>query len=113
MKYLKLFFIFPFFAWLFLATLPMPTSMKAFFYAWAGDDHDHAKILLDNQEILALEVILEHARKIQSGTIIEVELEHKKNRLIYEIEILTPQGRVLEMYFNAKTGEYLHSHYEN
>lgn len=75
--------------------------------AFASDDHDKAKRLFDTGDILALQVVLEKARNIQAGKIIEVELESSHGKYIYEIELLTPEGKVLELKFDAKTGKHL------
>jgi uncharacterized membrane protein YkoI len=73
-----------------------------------GYDHDRAKLLRDTGKILPLQVILEKSRKIlQEGRILEVELESKGDLLLYEIELLLPNGQVVELYFDAKNGNYL------
>lgn len=81
--------------------------------AFAIDDHDEAKHLLDTGNILPLKTILQKARKIQTGRIIEVELETKHDKKIYEIELLTSDGKVLELKFNAQTGEHLSTENED
>ena len=80
---------------------------------FASDDHDEAKHLLETGEILALEAILEKVRLVQSGTIIEVELEKDHGKIIYEIELLISDGKVLELKFDAKTGEHLSTEIED
>ena len=72
-----------------------------------GYDHDRAKLLLDADKILPLQVILEKSRKIQEGRILEVELENKGDQLLYEIELLLFNGQVVELLFDAKTGKHL------
>jgi len=79
----------------------------------ADNDHEKAKLLLEKGNILPLEAILANARKIQSGRILEVELEHKKSKLVYEIELLTPNGEVLELLFDAQSGKHLSTHKED
>ena len=80
---------------------------------YADDDNDEAKRLVESGEILALEVILKKARDIQLGKILEVELERKRSKRIYEIELLAPNGTVFELKFDAKTGEHLSTEKEN
>jgi len=75
--------------------------------AYADDDHEKAKRLLESGDILALETVLETVRTIQPGKILEVELESEKGRNIYEIELLTPDGKILELLFDARTGEHI------
>ena len=80
---------------------------------YADDDNDEAKRLVESGEILALEVILNKARDIQLGKVLEVELERKRSKRIYEIELLAPNGTVFELKFDAKTGEHLSTEKEN
>lgn len=72
-----------------------------------ADDHDKAKRLKDAGDILSLEVILQNAREVQQGKILEAELESENGKLVYEIELLTPEGKILELVFDAATGKHL------
>lgn len=81
--------------------------------SYAGDDHDEAKKLLESGDILPLENILKKVRALQPGKILDIELESEHNRTIYEIELLTPEGRVLELTIDAKTAELLSTENEN
>ena len=79
----------------------------------ASDDHDKAKRLADSGAILGLEVILKKVREIQPGKVLEVELETKKGKMFYEIEILGDNGNVFEIKFDAKTGKHISTEKEN
>ena len=81
--------------------------------AQADDDHDEARRLLEAGDILSLENILQKARAVQPGKILEVELESKKGKHVYEIELLTTDGRILELVFDAQTGEHLSTENED
>jgi uncharacterized membrane protein YkoI len=70
----------------------------------AQDDHVLARKLQESGQILSFEKIAEHARAIKAGEILETELELKKGRHIYEVEILDKAGKVWELKLNAKTG---------
>jgi uncharacterized membrane protein YkoI len=72
--------------------------------ARADWDHDEAKRLLESSDILSLEVILTKLRPRYPGKILDVELETKSDRIIYEVEIVGSDGVVHELYINAKTG---------
>ncbi len=76
------------------------------FFTWA-DKPDDIRSLVGSGKILPLEQILINLRKIAKGDVIEVELESKKQKLIYEIELLAPNGVVTEYIFDAKTGKLL------
>ena len=69
-----------------------------------ADDHDEAYELLRSGEILPLEKILEISREQVQGRILEVELEHEDELLIYELEVLDKQGIVWEIKVDATTG---------
>lgn len=81
--------------------------------SFADEDHDRAKRLVDTGDILPLEIILQKAQKIQTGKILEVDLENKKGNKIYEIELLTSDGSIIELKFNARTGEHLSTEKED
>ena len=73
-------------------------------YSYADNDHNRAKKLMDSGDILPLESILKTARETHAGKIIEIELEVKHKRPVYELELLTPQGKVVELIIDARTG---------
>lgn len=73
----------------------------------ASDDREAARQLLQSGEILELETILQKARAIQPGRVLEVEFEAKKQRYVYEIEILDEAGVVHELKLDATNGELL------
>lgn len=72
---------------------------------WA--DQDQAYELSRSGEILSLGGIIERAQAIAPGTLLEAELKQKDGDYVYEIELATPEGRHIELYFDAKTGEIL------
>ena len=71
--------------------------------AWASDDidQDEAQNLRKQGTILPLDKIIDAAQRLHPGRIAEVELKQKRNRYIYEIEIVDRNGRVWEMKFDA------------
>ncbi len=73
----------------------------------ADGDHDRAKRLKEAGEILPLEQVIEKAKKDHPGQLLEAELEEKKGRLIYELELLDEEGIVWELKYDAKSGELL------
>jgi len=78
-----------------------------------ADDHDKIQSLVNTGKIQPLEAILQRLYKIEVGHILEVELEKKKKRLIYEIEIVNEDGVVKEYLFDAKSGELIKEHFED
>lgn len=73
----------------------------------ADNDHERALRLLESGEILPLETIIEQAKSVQAGTVIEAEIEREHDRLVYEIELVDDEGIVHEMLIDAATGEVL------
>jgi uncharacterized membrane protein YkoI len=39
-----------------------------------------------------------------SGTVIEAELERKRNKLVWEVEIITAESKVMEVHIDADSG---------
>ncbi|MCK5336638.1 MAG: PepSY domain-containing protein [Gammaproteobacteria bacterium] len=79
----------------------------------AGNDHIEAKRLLDSGDILPLESILKKVRTIHQGKILEIEFESEHGQKIYEIELLTTDGNVLELKIDAVTGKLLSTEKEH
>jgi len=74
--------------------------------ACAGD-HDEARRLFENGDILPLETLLSKLRETHRGRVLEVELETEQGINIYEIELLTADGQVLEVKADASSGKIL------
>jgi uncharacterized membrane protein YkoI len=72
-----------------------------------GDGHDRARRALEAGEILPLSEILRVATALRPGRVIEVELDRDDGRWLYELELVSPQGRLYEMEIDAATGEIL------
>ncbi len=75
--------------------------------AAASDDHNEARRLKDAGKIIPLEQIINKARQLHQGRIIEIELEHEEGRYIYELELLDKNGTVWEFEFDASSGELI------
>ena len=75
-----------------------------FGFAHADEDHDEAFELLRSGDVLSLEKILQLNKNNFHGKILDVELEHEDNKLIYELEILDSKGVVWEIKVDAKDG---------
>lgn len=71
--------------------------------------HERAYRELKAGGIVSLQSILDWVRENFEGEVIEVELEPEDDddpasRLIYEVELLSPQGALIELIFDPKTG---------
>jgi uncharacterized membrane protein YkoI len=72
-----------------------------------ADDHERARHAREAGEILPLARVLVTVERDFTGTPIEVELEREDGRWVYEVELLTPSGDVLELEYDAATGAFL------
>lgn len=70
-------------------------------------DHDRARRAREAGEILPLATVLKAVESDFTGKVIEVELERDDDRWVYEIELLTEGGSVLELTYDAATGRFL------
>lgn len=71
--------------------------------ARADDDHDRARRALEAGQIAPLSEVLAAVERDFRGRVIEVELERDDGRWIYEIKLLTPQGSVIKLEYDAAT----------
>lgn len=75
----------------------------------AGNDHDRARRAVEEGRILPLKDIMARAEAAYPGQMIEAELEDERGVLVYEIKMLTSDGRVMKLHYDAGTGALLHS----
>ena len=75
----------------------------------AASDDDHARIRawVEAGRILPLAEILVSLEREFEGRLLEAELEEEDDRPVYELEWLTPDGRVLELEIDASDGTLL------
>lgn len=85
--------------------------------SWHGDrggrghHHDDARAALQRGAILPIAEILGRVAAEVPGEVIEVELEHEDHEghagWIYELKLITPDGRRLEVFVDAASGRLL------
>lgn len=68
---------------------------------------DDAREALRKGKVMPLTAILEIVAKRQPGTVIAVDLEPRPSGLIYEIDVITEDGRRRELRLDARSGEIL------
>jgi uncharacterized membrane protein YkoI len=73
----------------------------------SASDHDRARRAVEEGRILPLKEILARAQGAYPGQVIEAELEDEGGMVVYEIKMLTADGRVMKLSYNAATGELL------
>jgi uncharacterized membrane protein YkoI len=98
-----------------LSIIILHTLLLCWVFGASGADYDHdrARQLRESGSILPLETILERAKTHRPGRLLEVELDSKHGRIIYEIEIIDKQGVVWEMQYDASSGELLDTERED
>ena len=79
----------------------------------SASDHDRARRAVEEGRILPLKESLARAQAVSPGQVIEAELEDEGGIVIYEIKILTVDGRVMKLSYNAATGELLKTRSRN
>jgi uncharacterized membrane protein YkoI len=73
----------------------------------ARRDHDRARAALERGEVLPLPRILARVNRQVPGDIIELELEHEHDTWVYELKVISPDGRLREIWVDATSGALL------
>lgn len=76
--------------------------------AWRDGKHDDDHDIYDARragKVLPLNEIMKKLEGRLKGAVIEIEFEYEYGRPVYEFKYVTPQGRLREMYVDARTGE--------
>jgi len=75
--------------------------------SYADSDHDRARQALEAGEILPLRTVLEKLARDVPGQVMEVELERRGERWIYEIKLLRPGGSLIKLKVDARDAAVL------
>lgn len=67
-------------------------------------DHDRARQALEAGEILPLRTVLETLLRNTPGQVMEIELERRGERWVYEIKLLRPGGSLARYLVDAREG---------
>lgn len=70
-----------------------------------GAIHDRARSAVERHEILPLKRVLATVRRTYGGRVIEVELERRHGRYVYELKLISADGHLLEVEVDAATGQ--------
>ena len=65
-------------------------------------DHDAAARARAAGEIRPLTEIIDHVKLTHPGEIVGIELDREHGRWVYEIKLIAPGGRFLEIYVDAR-----------
>jgi uncharacterized membrane protein YkoI len=79
--------------------------------AWADDeDEEAAEAALARGEARSVQELLQRVRSKFAGSVLKVELEYEDEGdapWVYEVKLLTPEGDVLELAYDAATLELI------
>jgi uncharacterized membrane protein YkoI len=80
----------------------------------AGDEYSRSEIrqMVEEGKILALEIILSHYPESEYGKLLDLEVESELGQIVYELEFLRDDGRVLELEVDAASGQLLEQELE-
>jgi uncharacterized membrane protein YkoI len=71
-------------------------------------DHDRARDAVAAGQVLPLKEMLARLERESPGAqVLEVELEDKRGRWVYEIKLLQPGGRLSKRWYDARDGQPL------
>ncbi|MBB1317577.1 PepSY domain-containing protein [Shewanella sp. SR43-4] len=75
----------------------------------AHDDDLSSKVVewVKEGKVLSFDSIMQRYESRLNGRLLDLEVEQKHGRIIYELEILRDDGIVYEIKIDAKTGEWL------
>ena len=73
----------------------------------ADDDHDRARRALEAGEVRPLATIVALVEAEVGGRVVEAELEREDERWVYELKLVTADGRMVEAEVDAATGDVL------
>jgi uncharacterized membrane protein YkoI len=83
------------------------TSLTMIGTAIADSDHDRARRAVEQGLILPLKDILVRLQQAYPGQVLKAELDDEDGIVVYELKILGGDGRVIEVVYDARTGELL------
>lgn len=92
-----------------LGCLMVATLAMSLRVAQADDDDDWRSLhrQVEAGRIKPLSEILDTLARDWHGDVIDVDIEDDDGEIIYEIELLGPQGQVVEFEIDARTGDIL------
>lgn len=94
--------------WRYLAPVCLVAALVALPRAW-GHDHDQDRVrdAVRAGEVMPFDALRERLRKSHPGDVLELELERERGRWIYEVKLLQPDGRIVKLEVDARSGEVL------
>lgn len=75
-----------------------------------GHDPQHIKSSMAQKAKITIDQAISAASKAQPGTVIKAELEKEHGPLLWELEIVTEDGKIHEIHVDGERGEILDLH---
>ena len=75
--------------------------------AAGSEDHHSVRAAVQANRILPLSEIIPEIEAQLNARLLEVEFETEHGRYVYELELITKTGRMIEVYVDGATGEIL------
>ncbi len=99
-------------AWLFLALAAGTINCLA---VHADDDEkfEHIREAVRSGRILPLQQILDRYQRRFGSRLLDLEVEHDGELIVYELEMLQADGRVIELKVDARDGRLLKKEVED
>lgn len=89
------------------ALVMMATILTLLTAAHADGDHERARRAVLAGDVMPLARLLDRLRQDVPGEPIEAELEDEHGLLVYEISVLTPEGKLVKVVCDARSGALL------
>jgi len=87
--------------------LPLLIAMLVVPGTVGADDQDRALQAVERGEIMPLAEILAIVDERFGGRVIEIELDRDDGLYVYEMELVSAQGRLYEVYVDAASGRII------
>jgi uncharacterized membrane protein YkoI len=72
--------------------------------AYADNKGKNSKAEMAAAAKVPIDQAIKTASEKVSGKVIEAELEHKHHKLVWEVEVVTAENKVMEVHIDAETG---------
>ncbi len=73
----------------------------------ADDDHERARAAVVRGEVLPLDAVLARVPLGAGERLLDAELEREGGRWVYELELISADGRVREVELDARDGRWI------
>jgi uncharacterized membrane protein YkoI len=75
--------------------------------AYADEKEKKGKAEMAAAAKVPIDQAINTASEKVAGKVVEAELEHKHNKLVWEVEVVTAENKVMEVHIDADTGNVI------